>query len=218
MACTETDEFARGMHPTGGLRPPLLIGARPLAGEKTPFAMHERILPGAAGVSPPWFASRVCNGDRLSRGGTFRPWTRLARATIENRNRSAAIVGQQERRASARRGSQAAFATATVYRGEARFDRGPGSHELQSRIAIDQRQSSVNKSGGRQPAVVSLNRACNGDRLSRGVIAFLAHDRHPRHGWLTPAALDSDVRRRLHRKARFLPVRCLPRGANAPRS
>ena len=36
--------------------------------------------------------------------GTFRPWTRLARATIENRNRSAAIVGEQERRASARRG------------------------------------------------------------------------------------------------------------------
>jgi hypothetical protein len=174
MACTETDEFARGMHPTGGLRPPLLIGARPLAGEKTPFAMHERILPGAAGVSPPWFASRVCNGDRLSR--------------------------------------------------EARFDRGPGSHELQSRIAIDQRQSSVNRSGGRQPAVVRkprlqrrpciaggtpavdpartaktkslvrgerrrtraagvsppwlANRACNGDRVSRGLMAFLAHDRH----------------------------------------
>jgi hypothetical protein len=55
----------------------------------------------------------------------------------------------QERRASARRGSQAAPATATVYRGETRFDRGPGSHEPQSRIAINQRQSSANRSGGR---------------------------------------------------------------------
>jgi hypothetical protein len=56
----------------------------------------------------------------------------------------------QERRASARRG----FAKPRLQRrpciaGRARFDRGPGSHELQSRIAIDQRQSSVNRSGGR---------------------------------------------------------------------
>jgi hypothetical protein len=58
---------------------------------------------------------------------------------------------------SARRGLETAFATATVYRGETRFDRGPGSHELQSRIAIDQWQSSANRSGGRQPAVGEAN-------------------------------------------------------------
>jgi hypothetical protein len=30
------------------------------------FAMHERTLPGAAGVSPPWhpwFGKRACNGE-----------------------------------------------------------------------------------------------------------------------------------------------------------
>jgi hypothetical protein len=53
--CAHKRRCNLGSKPTGGLRPPLLIGARPLAGEKTPFAMHERTLPGAAGVSPPWF-------------------------------------------------------------------------------------------------------------------------------------------------------------------
>jgi hypothetical protein len=164
----------------GGLTPPALVlvcGRLPM--EKrflrcTNAYYQERRALARRGSETAFATATVYRGE-----STFRPWTRLARATIENRNRSAAIVGEQERRASARRGRdkrsgaekrisrawrasesgaagvsppwfrETAFATATVYRGEARFDRGPGSHELQSRIAIDQRQSSVNRSGGR---------------------------------------------------------------------
>jgi hypothetical protein len=35
------------------------VGVRTSAGEKTIFAMHERTLLGAAGVSPPWFLTPV---------------------------------------------------------------------------------------------------------------------------------------------------------------
>jgi hypothetical protein len=103
--CAHKRRCNLGSGPTGGLRPPLLIAARSFAGEKTIFAMQERTLPGAAGVRPPWFRETAFATATVYRGeSTFRPWTWLARATIENRNRSAAIVGQQERRASARRG------------------------------------------------------------------------------------------------------------------
>jgi hypothetical protein len=83
------------------------------------------------------------------RGSDKRSLRREERMLFSNKR-----THNQERRASARRGLRAAPATATVYRGETHFDRGPGSHEPQSRIAIDQWQSSVKKSGGRQPAVV----------------------------------------------------------------
>jgi hypothetical protein len=33
------------------------------AGEKTMFAMHERTVARAAGVSPPWSGKRACNGE-----------------------------------------------------------------------------------------------------------------------------------------------------------
>jgi hypothetical protein len=48
----------------GGLTAPalVLVCGRLLA-KKTMFAMHERTLPGAAGVSPPWFGKRACNGE-----------------------------------------------------------------------------------------------------------------------------------------------------------
>ncbi len=40
--------------PRGADAPRSCVGVRTSAGEKTMFAMHERTLPGAAGVSPPW--------------------------------------------------------------------------------------------------------------------------------------------------------------------
>jgi hypothetical protein len=55
--------------PRGAYAPRSCVGVRTSAGGKTIFAMHERTLLGAAGVSPPWFANRACNGDRLSRRG-----------------------------------------------------------------------------------------------------------------------------------------------------
>jgi hypothetical protein len=69
-------------------------------------------------------------------------------------------------------------------RGRARFDRGPGSHELQSRIAIDQRQSSA-----QQERRASARRGFAKPRLQRrpsiagsvstgpGCRATSAHDR-----------------------------------------
>jgi hypothetical protein len=102
----------------------------------------------------------------------------------------------QERRASARRGVTDVLAQENEFlvRGE---------RQNQERRALARRGSQAS------PTTATVY---------RGVIAFPAHDRHPHHGWLTPAALDSDVRMRLQRNARFLPVRCLPRGADAPRS
>jgi hypothetical protein len=73
----------------------------------------------------------------------------------------------QERRASARRGSQ------TAQRRQSR---------LHSRM--DTRRPMGNKGS-----------------IVGGVITFPAHVRHSNHGWLTPAALDSDIRMRLHRNA-----------------
>jgi hypothetical protein len=48
-------------------------------------------------------------------------------------------------------------------------------------------QTRIHKSGGREPAVVSETVFATGI-VYRGVIAFLAHDQRPHHGWLTPPA------------------------------
>jgi hypothetical protein len=61
----ERDEFRRldracGVHPTGGLRPPLLVaGTTSVRWKKTIFAVHKRTFARAAGVSPPWFGRHV---------------------------------------------------------------------------------------------------------------------------------------------------------------
>jgi hypothetical protein len=39
---------------------------RSSAGRTTPFAMQKRTFAGAAGVSPPWVANRVCDGNEVS--------------------------------------------------------------------------------------------------------------------------------------------------------
>ncbi len=45
---------------------------------------------------------------------------------------------------------------------------------------------------------------------------FTRYDRFPHYGWPTPAALDWDVRKRLHRNACVPPVHLLATGADAP--
>jgi hypothetical protein len=56
LECAETDEFARGVHPTGGLRPPLLFRDAHVCRRKNDFCdTHTHIRSRAAGVSPPWF-------------------------------------------------------------------------------------------------------------------------------------------------------------------
>jgi hypothetical protein len=53
--------------PRGADAPRSCVGVRTSAGEKTMFAMHERTLPGAAGVSPPWAAGRIVDGQGCGR-------------------------------------------------------------------------------------------------------------------------------------------------------
>jgi hypothetical protein len=176
------------MNKSGG-RQPAVVGQR--SGQKNEFVVRgERQNQERRASARRGSRNRVCNGDRVSRGGTFRPWTRLARATIENRNRSAAVVGQQERRALARRGLRAAPATATVYRGVIAF------------LAHDRHQASDGEQG----------------KHSGGVITFLAHVRYSNHGWLTPAAPVRMCGGVCTVTLVFRRFGCLPRGADAPRS
>jgi hypothetical protein len=66
------DDFPRftltcGLNPRGANAPRSWRRARrSLAGKITPFAMHKRMCTRAAGVSPPWYGNRTCNGDRFS--------------------------------------------------------------------------------------------------------------------------------------------------------
>jgi hypothetical protein len=52
--------------PRGAYAPRSCVGVRMSAGEIAICAMHKRTSAAAAGVSPPWFGSRTCNGDRSS--------------------------------------------------------------------------------------------------------------------------------------------------------
>jgi hypothetical protein len=169
----------------GGLTPPALVlvcGRLPVKKRllRCTNAHQERRASARRG-----FANRVCNGDRVSRGGHV--------STVD------------PARTSYNRESQ----------------------------SISGNRRSTRAAGVSPPWFAS--RVCNGDRVSRGMIAFLAHDRHQatmgnkgsivggvitfpahvrhsNHGWLTPAALDSDVRMRLHRNASVPPVRLLATG------
>jgi hypothetical protein len=67
--CDHEPRCSRGSESTGGLRPPRsCVGVRMPAGEIAICAMHKRTSAGAAGVSPPWFGNRTCDGDRSSSG------------------------------------------------------------------------------------------------------------------------------------------------------
>jgi hypothetical protein len=54
---------SRLLAPRGADAPRSCVAARSFAGEITPFAMYERTVAGAAGVSPPWSGKRACNGE-----------------------------------------------------------------------------------------------------------------------------------------------------------
>jgi hypothetical protein len=86
--------------------------------------------------------------------GALRRYARLARCTVEDRNRSAAIVSQQERRASARRGVSDVLAQKNefVVRGERQNQ---------------ERRASARRGSQAAPATTTVY---------RGVTAFLAHD------------------------------------------
>jgi hypothetical protein len=116
----------------------------------------------------------------------------LCTTCVVRRNRPPQCTSahQQERRASARRGSQAAPATATVYRGVIAF------------LAHNRHQASDGEQG----------------KHSGGVITFPAHVRHSNHGWLTPAAPLRMCRCVCTETLLFRRFVYLPRGADAPRS
>jgi hypothetical protein len=64
----QCDEFrrlepARGVHPTGGLRPPLLLQCECLPAKNDFCDTHTHIRSGAAGVSPPWLTNRTCEDN-----------------------------------------------------------------------------------------------------------------------------------------------------------
>jgi hypothetical protein len=59
--CAHQRRCSRSSEPTGGSRPPALVGVRTFVGGKTIFAMHERRFTRATGVSPPWvLGKRTC--------------------------------------------------------------------------------------------------------------------------------------------------------------
>jgi hypothetical protein len=121
----QCDEFRRfefacaGCIPRGADAPRSCVAPRSFAGEITPFAMHERTLPGAAGVSPPWvckprlqfqcdefrrfeFASAGCVPRGLTPPALVLVCGRLP---AKKRCLRCTNAQYQERRASARRGS-----------------------------------------------------------------------------------------------------------------
>jgi hypothetical protein len=71
---------------TGGLRPPLLVGATCVRRAKATFTMHKRTCTRAAGVSPPWVGFALATAIGFCRLITFRaaqslPVPRLAHAS-----------------------------------------------------------------------------------------------------------------------------------------
>jgi hypothetical protein len=89
LECAETDEFARGVHPTGGLRPPLLFReCAVFADEKTIFAIHIR-------------TSGQERRALARRGSEIVPARTIPRTSPHDRH-----TQHQERRASARRGNE----------------------------------------------------------------------------------------------------------------
>jgi hypothetical protein len=64
LECAEGDEFARRIHPTGGLRPPLLFRGAHVCRRKNDFCdTHTHIRSRAASVSPPWLENRACEDN-----------------------------------------------------------------------------------------------------------------------------------------------------------
>ena len=63
LESAETDEFACGLLPTGGLRPPLLLQCECLPAKNDFCDTHTHIRSRAAGVSPPWFENRTCEDN-----------------------------------------------------------------------------------------------------------------------------------------------------------
>jgi hypothetical protein len=140
---------------TVGLRPPLLVGVRTSAGDKTIFAMHERTLLGAraAGVSPPWVSNPGAVADVYHGGLT--PTAPGWRADVRRAKRHLRCTNDnsQERRASARRG----FLTLVQSRRFTTVGLRPpllvGERTFGEQNDICDAQTTTHKSGDRQPAV-----------------------------------------------------------------
>jgi hypothetical protein len=140
---------------TGGLRPPLLCWCADVCRWKNAFCDARTHITGSGGRQPAVVSETGFATAIVYRGeGALRRYARLARCTVEDRNRSAAIVSQQERRASARRGVSDVLAQKNefVVRGE---------RQNQERRALARRgfgwRNCRNASGesGRLPAVCS---------------------------------------------------------------
>jgi hypothetical protein len=165
--------------------------------------MHKRTFTRAAGVSPPWVQLAPATAGVFVGSGTT---VRRASRALFGGNRT----GNQERRASARRGcnwrlQRRAFLSGAIRR----YAAGVGHHSAK----IGPR----NKSGGREPAVVSETVFATGI-VYRGVIAFRAHDQRPHHGGLTPPAPGCVCGRYCRCAIPYTGTLRLPRGADAPRS
>jgi hypothetical protein len=87
------DEFARRIHPTGGLRPPLLLQCERLPAKNDFCDTHTHIRSRAAPVSPPWLTKRTCHAVRFTFGKPRPSKNRGQTAAVRSVERCLRCVG-----------------------------------------------------------------------------------------------------------------------------